>query len=95
LTDDDKQALVDSIQRADSTSRATAAAAAAAAAQRGPVPLRPPMAITPAVDIPDYLAVFEQPAARGDADGNLWIRTGPRSQAQMAPVWTWSTGKAS
>jgi hypothetical protein len=35
----------------------------------------PPMQFTAPSDMPDYRPVFRQGASRGDADGNLWIRT--------------------
>ena len=35
----------------------------------------PPAAFVSASEMPDYRPVFRQGAARGDADGNLWIRT--------------------
>lgn len=35
----------------------------------------PPLQFVPISDMPDYRPAFRQGAARGDADGNLWIRT--------------------
>ncbi len=35
----------------------------------------PPLQFVPASELPDYRPAFSTGAARGDADGNLWIRT--------------------
>ncbi|MDQ6831577.1 MAG: hypothetical protein M3081_22165, partial [Gemmatimonadota bacterium] len=35
----------------------------------------PPLQLVPASELPDYRPAFSTGAARGDADGNLWIRT--------------------
>ncbi len=83
LTDEDKAALIDSTRNAmlDGT-----AARMGAAAQRqstggigsgrgvGPPPTIP-LEFVPISEMPDYRPAFRQGAARGDADGNLWIRT--------------------
>jgi hypothetical protein len=38
-------------------------------------PTIPPLQFIPANELPDYAPPFAPGAARGDADGNLWIRT--------------------
>jgi hypothetical protein len=39
------------------------------------IPMPPPQGLVNPSELPDYRPVFRQGAARGDADGNLWIRT--------------------
>jgi hypothetical protein len=46
------------------------------------------MTLAPASDLPDYYPAFEQDAARGDADGNLWVRTtATRDGAVGGPIY--------
>ncbi len=85
LTDDDKRAILDStrteLEKVVAARLAVRAAAAgtSASSARGASPTvqaaAPPVALVDADEIPDYRPAFRQGAARGDADGNLWIRT--------------------
>lgn len=59
LSDEDKQSLLDSLR----TQQATA-------------PLLQTLPdFVPAAEVTDYFPAFRQGAARGDADGNVWVRT--------------------
>ena len=96
MTDDAKTAMIDST-RADVARRLALTAAQNiardSAAGRTP-PQLPPGAPAPAPpqvefvtidELPDYRPAFRQAAARGDADGNLWIRTSKLSNG--GPVY--------
>jgi hypothetical protein len=79
LSDADKTAIIDST-RADIVRRTAEGAARAAATGTPATPLppgftAPPLEFASLDELPDYRPAFRQGAARGDADGNLWIRT--------------------
>jgi hypothetical protein len=104
LSDDDKQAILDSTRTAAEKLRAAmiaqqrqaagldgksgtdtaktgarqlaqAEATRPAASTAGSVPAPPPLELISLGEMPDYRPAFRQGAARGDTDGNLWIRT--------------------
>jgi hypothetical protein len=91
LTDEDKAAIIDSTKAALEQQRAAQfalrTAALATAAQRDSSakpgqsratpapPAMPPLLFAAINEMPDYRPAFRQGAARGDADGHLWIRT--------------------
>jgi hypothetical protein len=82
MNDDAKTAIIDST-KAEMAKRAALAAARDSAAGRIPpqpppgFPALPPMQLefVSIDELPDYRPAFRQAAARGDADGNLWVRT--------------------
>jgi len=82
LTDEDKVALIDSVKRTMTTPQG-APNAAAAAGHTG-MTMGPgghtlsAVTLVPAAELPDFMPAFNAGAARGDADGNLWIRTTAR-----------------
>ena len=65
VNDSLKQWLVDSVGRADSVFRSTLPATS---------PQNIPRDVVAAGDVPDYRPAFVAPFARGDAEGNLWIK---------------------
>jgi hypothetical protein len=82
LTDEDKVALIDSVKRTMTTPQGTANAPAAAG--HGGMTMGPgghtlsAVTLVPPTALPDFMPAFNSGAARGDADGNLWIRTTAR-----------------
>jgi hypothetical protein len=92
MNDDAKSAIIDST-RADIARRAALTAARDSAAGRVPpqpppgFPVLPPMQLefVSIDELPDYRPAFRQAAARGDADGNLWVRTSKMSNG--GPVY--------
>jgi hypothetical protein len=79
LTDDDKSAILDSVRTETEKVRAASAKrdslASAASGRAGSLTSGPPLQFVSINDMPDYRPAFRQGSARGDADGNLWIRT--------------------
>ncbi len=65
--------------------RAAAARAAGTPPSTAPVIEPPPIELATLDELPDYRPAFRQGAARGDADGNLWIRTSKMSNG--GPVY--------
>jgi hypothetical protein len=48
----------------------------------------PPMSFVSLNEMPDYRPAFSQGAAKGDADGNLWVRTSAtRAGAIAGPIY--------
>ncbi len=92
MSDDAKTAIIDST-KADIARRAALSAARDSAAGRLPpqpppsFPALPPMQLefVSIDELPDYRPAFRQAAARGDADGNLWVRTSKMSNG--GPVY--------
>jgi hypothetical protein len=72
LSEDDKSAIIDSTAHANAEREAQALAARAS---KDPIGVTVAYPIVTADEMPDYRPAFEQGAARGDADGKLWIRT--------------------
>jgi hypothetical protein len=70
LTDDGKVALIDSM-KAVMIERTRGDVGASATPGAMPAGLQ----FVPPSELPDYRPAFRQGAARGDADGNLWVRT--------------------
>ncbi len=87
LTDETKTVILDSLKATfdkmlvDRLAELSAAAKADSAARSGPprpatpLPTPAPMQFVTLDEMPDYRPAFRQGASRGDADGNLWIRT--------------------
>lgn len=80
LSDEGKAAILDSVRGvflapapAGSTPGPPAMSTHSMSAMHGGMAID--MKLAPESDLPDYSPAFEQNAARGDADGNLWIRT--------------------
>ena len=82
LTDEDKVALIDSVKRTMTTSQGVANAPAMAG--HGGMTMGPgghtlsAVTLVPPTELPDFMPAFNTGASRGDADGNLWIRTTAR-----------------
>jgi hypothetical protein len=84
LTDQDKVKILDStrvemekLQSAQVVARANrdSASGSSSVGNARPRPSPPPLHFVSIDELPDYRPAFRQGAARGDADGNLWIRT--------------------
>ena len=83
LSDEDKSKIIDSARTAEEKLRAGPRPQDAGGGFRiipGTGPRAPkltmaPLGFVPINEIPDYRPAFRQGAVRGDADGNLWIRT--------------------
>jgi hypothetical protein len=77
LSDEDKVAFIDSARVALEARRKELSARAAGGTLSAPINSQQtqPIEFVPAADLPDYLPPLVPGAARGDADGNLWIRT--------------------
>lgn len=89
LDDDAKAAIIDSTkaelarQAALRAERAAAAGTPIVSPTTGAGP--PPLEFATLDELPDYRPAFRQGASRGDADGNLWIRTSKMSNG--GPVY--------
>jgi len=84
FTDERRRAVLDSAERAVQRDRERAAAMVGAVASGGDAATRPGLPgkslaptiqLTPASELPDYVPAFVSGAARGDAEGRLWVRT--------------------
>lgn len=84
LPDEQKVVVLDSAKRAMDRMMANPGAMAAMHGGGGPAPIRPapaspnsapPFKLVAMSALPDYWPPFGQGAVRGDADGNLWVRT--------------------
>jgi hypothetical protein len=92
LSDEAKIALLDSVKRTMTTPQGTVNGAAAAT--HGGMTMGPgghtlsAVTLAPASELPDFMPAFNVGAARGDADGNLWIRTTARRDGAIAgPIY--------
>lgn len=79
LTDEDKSAILDSVRTEmekvrDASARRDSLARAESGRPGSPTPM-PALQFVSISEMPDYRPAFRQGSARGDADGNLWIRT--------------------
>lgn len=76
MTDSSKAAVHDSAQVSAEKELALATAqVTTAGSTRGRAPRGPSFVIAPASSFPDYRPAFAAGAARGDMEGNLWVRT--------------------
>jgi hypothetical protein len=74
LSDDDRTAVIDSVQKAETVRLAALAPPGATTGTAAAAFTPPPMFYSPS-ELPDYRPPFRAGSARGDEAGNLWVMT--------------------